>query len=1238
MSQFRRRQQTGTSEEEEESSSSSSSSRSDLLDSSEEEEEEDVTEPIEPEPITETIRIDEEEEEEEQEVEEIEVEPEKEAKKSKKKTPTKAPKKENTPRKQKQRKGPAKVTDIVHCIDVVTFMDASGLDLACLLMATKAPKTLKIYCVRMDETTRLMTSPFYEHKLSLEAETDTVSVPSATYLDCFNGAKLYNLAIWHHASCRLGADPQKLNYVPTMNQRISLILRETFFFYDVTGAIKDTTDDGYNGINNKEDDDDMPLSDDESSRASVPQADEEAKKREKSRIIMMLLRDSPRGQSHVPMTTNEMMMEPNAPVVLSNEPLHIRWYDPRGETRKLLSWLHKFVALKERAETEKWCLKDHNLYWATIDSKPERAISVTDQFYSAMRPRTSYTDTGAIVHLTTEYMRQFIYTWKPFTYISILIAANIDTMPNLFYIHSHLDQYKRKEGDGPMMQFEKFSHHEMNDVAQLIRHMDSLFMLNLPTITVNTVATPVTTAIATTIPETKYYDYRKLMSNVTGHIQHMMYAFGIKYDVSDAMLYRMIKAAVLQHIVLPYIVSEIDNKAKTEAHFNRSTCSIVTLGRISEIYTKFTGALLEREESPEYQKSVQLIVNVIRERENVQFKGDTTYVDPTVHYDEHRYSLGFHQADLCQIMNLIYRKDTNIPSVIDREQSKQPWIPVFDSIDKVRNDDSSDWIDINRIVLFRISTTDRDTTLYEESIHSLLVNHFVDETQVFDEIDALLVPRVTTQSITSKRVNITLSYTRDILEWKDAKLIRHVIQDKPSNTIVIVSNNSGYTRGMLPRFFVTQKMPNFYSQYCVTVDQLVKDGVSIKEKRKKTHVVIPYLHLMSPKELYQILRWLTNDGTGPIHATRVFITGCIDILAATPGQVFVDFLRCVNYSRYNQMLWRFDRPAEIFSSLMHHHWRVVELIEKNAHSVTRFMQSFHRMTSTVCHGIKDVWYAKDFPTLAFYIACLQNKVNQRGSVAANRQPVQPMPEYSYTPFKSLTLNFYNRRNKNNKPIQIFRDSMRIETRSSGTMSDTSLVYSDFTTPMDTLQLDRNLVGYSLNYDEVRHINRHVLIVTMSDLSTMSRNELNTLFCMTNNLFLIDNPYAPVPTQSTRNTQPSPPSLFSQHQEWHCASPSSCQDKIASYFGSKDKYATCRNTYETYVSKINTSPMRSPTIASMEDVLTALPDLSIKRKRDDNEDDNDEEEEEEREMEIEEKKQKTKPTKSKKARYQKRSNL
>lgn len=1216
MSRRRQRQQVSSGEETSESSSTSSSlsnseSSSSASSGHEIEEEEEL---IETEELQEMEVIDEPIEEPSEEIEEeVEIIPTKKKSKSKKTkqgkekekqdekgdeeggddealvTPKPRGTKKGNTKTQKPRKGPQKVTDTLHCIDVVTFLDAAGLDLACLIMATKSPKALKIFCVRLDDTTRLMTSPFYEHKVSMEAENDRSTRPSSFFLNCFTNGAMYNVVAWHDTIFRLGPDPMKLSYVPTMREKIATILRETFFFCDVTGAVKDV-DEGLDMDENGEilDDEELPIiesdhSDDLRSSKGVkststkPNSDENAKNAERARIIQLLLKDTPHRQN----VTNEADFDPSMGLI--NEPLHIRWYDPQGETRKLTIWLQKFVALNERATTEKWCLKDHSRYWITIDSDPERANEMILQFYNTMKPRTSLTETGTNIFLTADHMRHSIYTWKPFAYISILIAANLDTMHDLFYIHTHIHLY-----DSPgVMRFEKFSHHEMSDMAQLMRHVDHLFALHLPAVTVNTAnAAQKPVAGTLTVSESKYYDYKKLIKNASIHIQHIVLAYRAKYDVTDEIHCRIIKLAIMQHIIIPYIVSEIDQKAKLNTTMYRSTCHIVTLKAIADLFASFTGIKFESPESVIYQENTRLIINAIKERENVQFKGNTTYVDPTSHRDEHSYSFAFHHADLCQIMSSLYKgDDENGSSVILREASKNPWVPVFDNISRITGDTM---VDIDKVVLFHISTTDTDTTNHEERIHTIINTHLADDTQIFDEIDSLLVPNVASPSVTSRRVNIALTTVHDILQQKDARLIHHVTQMKASGTIVIVSANSGYARGMLPRYFMTQKMPNFYNQYCMTVDQLAKD-LAVLTKKSKTNIVIPYLHLMSPKELHQILRCLTNNGTTPIVVNRLFITGTIDMIAPTPGQVFIDFLRCINYGHYNSMLWNFVRPVDSFDCIMRRHWRIVELIERGPLLATRFLKSFNRMTTTVCHGIKDLWYVKDVPTLAYYISALQNKT---------AQPTDNAQQPQLIPYKSITINLYNRNNnnytnntnnKNTKMSQILKESLRIEARNISS-NHVSIIYNEFTAPLDTLQFDRHLTGYSLGYDEVKHINRHVFVISMPDIAKLSRNELHILFSMVNNLFIIDNPFVPAPTPTTRNTaslSPLPP-------QWHAASPDFAQDRIIQHFVELDSHAICRTTYETYIHKLNTLPLLR-TNGVMDDVMTKLPDLTIKRK-------------------------------------------
>ncbi len=1124
----------------------------------------------------------------------------------------------------KAKKGPSERTETLHCVDVVTYPSPSGIDIACLVMISKSKAQMKIYCIRLDETSRHMTSPFYEHKMILHAECDVMLKPSERRLVYYTGADIFNVHRWLGTAYRLGPDPQQMRYVPTTNGKISTILRETFFFHYVT--IHSNSDIDHDNGNNNENS--IPLDDtmgndnddsDESYARDVSPASSTVKNEERARIMNLLLPDHE-------LKRNSHDEERGGPAVLQNNPVSIRWHDTPGAAKRLDAYLHKFKVLVDVAKEERKLFSDHTKFWATIDNVPEKTIEVTDHFYTQLRPHTSYTEATSELYLTAEHIRRFIDSYQPFFPIRVFLCNNLDTMQDLFYIHHHLHTHTRPD-TLISLPFESYNYNDMNDMAQLMQHIERIFAHNLPLTIVNTAnattgcggATMSLSSLSTT--EIKYHDQKKVMANANGHMQQMVDAYGIKFSVKDTMIHRIIKMSIIQHIVVPYIVSEIDQKAKSDYAFNRSTCRIVTLFHVINLFACLFGinnidnADFD-ENDIEYQKSLSLIVHTIKVRENVQFKGDTSYIDLYNAVDGHRYTLEFVLGDMCQIMELLYREGDS--SVITRATQSLRWRPVFESIHRITSDAN---INAKKITLFSIPIADIHTTQYEGENNTLTRELIVDEVQVFNEIDSLIVPRVTTIGITQQRINVAISTAADMLAFKDAKLIQQVVRDQPNNTLVIVSANSCYTRGMLPRFFTLQaKMPHFFGQYCVTVDQLMLD-LSL---RKKTYIVIPYLHLLSPKEMNQILTWLSgNDGV--ITAKRVFITGCVDILAATPGQVFIDLLRCIDYNRYNQLIWQLDRPCDSFNTVINNHWRMIELSERSPEMVIRFMQSFHRMTTTVCHGIKDLWYVKDYPTLAFFIACIVNRVNQHASpLGGNNLPVvdgvqnirrsataRQMPDYTFASFKSLGVNVYNRYGRSYKSINILKESMKKEIKSC-TMNEVNVSYNDPTTPLDTIQLDRYLTGYSLGYDEIKHINRHIYVIAMADVLKLSRNELHILFCMANNLFIVDNPFTPhnntisLPTQphnyilkssssSLSSSTTSPPPF-----QWHSSPPNEAKERITDYFATLTKFATCRYTHESYIHDVNASPMLNgrtyPVIMMDEDEVTT------KRKRDDKEDD------------------------------------
>lgn len=1078
----------------------------------------------------------------------------------------------------------AEFQETLHCIDVLTFHSSNdGSDIGCLLMTTRTSAKMKIYCVKLDTLTRNMISPFHEHHVSLRK--DTVNTTDSPCMKNLVGECIYNVSEWLNTYSRIGSAP--IRYGSSLSIKISGILRETFFYLTVVSNMKKTTpdylidhsqnderegangeedmiyddDDGhYRDHDNDDDDDNNGVIDDlslstEQRRLLQPLSDEERAVKEKSRSVIIAL-----------LLSTEESLNNLGPREDANNPdlvvtrILVRWSDDLIAMRQLNGWLVHYAVmtdLKDSSKQKKTTAGGkgvHAHFWTLLDKNKSRSKDLMDKFYVLVKGH----DRNEM--FTMKSLNQALYKWTIFNDVRIFFNSHVATMPDVFYIRKNVDQYKKQGFD---ITCNKAS--EISDIANLMRYVEGIFARKLPTSAVFAVAGGSNVIVPyehqqkqqqIPVMDTKYYEFKKLMKVIVkGNFQDIVAIYQKKYFVNDITLCGNIKSAIVENIIVPIIIGGMDNLARHSYTASRCTVHAIKLKQIMEIYAELTGLPINDYDT---EKPLKSIIATIRECQVVNFQREVPnyfngekemYLDNSVH----RHRLRFEWLDMCQVMEILYSPD--ISSVTSRTPSKYPWNPVVDSVRELQLSSPICEIKPSKMVLFLIHL-DTNAVQYEEINHRIMASLFDngdgpssyhERVHIFDDIVDLCEKTKITTEATQQKFNIVNTTVVDILDLRDAQLIQAIITEQIFNVVVIIPGENGYIRAMLARYFTLKDDFKFHEKHCVTLDQLETSGGSKTINAVgKQYIVVPYLHLWSLREFSQFTEWLAKQDQ--VNIKRVFFTGSIDILSSLPGQAFIDLLRLVDFERVNQRVWHFQRPVMDFSTIIDQHWRLLEFGEKTPELAHRFMQSFNRMTITVCHHLKDLWYAKDFPTMAHLVANLINRINSRGGGATS--------DYPYDPFKNLSITVFNRNHKNNKHISILKECMRYETKSSAANNSTSILtsYKELANSVDTLQSDIFLSGYALCEDEVKHSSRHLFVITREDVLSLSRNELHVLFSMCNNIFVIDNPRTSyvIPTLARPITK----------THWLCE-PSLFKGRVKDQFISLIKVPTCRYTRETY---------------------------------------------------------------------------
>ena len=539
-------------------------------------------------------------------------------------------------------------------------------------------------------------------------------------------------------------------------------------------------------------------------------------------------------------------------------------------------------------------------------------------------------------------------------------------------------------------------------------------------------------------------------------------------------------------------------------------------------------------------------------------------------------SLDFALVDVCQVMELLYQSE-----VITR--THEPWIITFD------NSNAALYEAVpapKRLILFTI-VVDKNTMVYEQTNHTTLfslVHPYEERVRLFDDINSLIDENAQPlATVSDRRFNVVRATPCDIARACDVRLIQRAAAAYPFNILVIVPSSS-YVRAMITTHFIIGQQrvgqkggggggaasaASFYDEHCVTVDRLLtyNQGQTVALP-VRTCILVPYVHLMSPRDFSCVLKWLAHHNSGKALG-RVFFTGTMDVLAAQGGQVFIDILHMVDYSRIVALSWDFDRPCDAFATLLERHWRLLEFKARVPDQLERFMQTFNRMTMTLCHNVKELWCFRDYPTLAYHVGNMINRLNERPRVT---------PGYLCSAFKTLSIHLYNRRGKNTRHMQTLRECMSHEVRGVG-QPEIPVFYVDHQAPFDEIQSNSLLSGYSLTEEEVTHAHRHIYVIPTSDVLTMTRNELHILFTMVNNVVLIDTPHVTLedalPPSDTRCYAPHQQAQFRKKQQpvsevkWHHP-PQSLVATLKNYFNRLTKYRTCRYTYESHIHRIGKS--------------------------------------------------------------------
>ena len=1049
------------------------------------------------------------------------------------------------------------IKGIMHCIDVITLNSATndGTEFGALIMTRKGCG--KIYCVYLDKLSRHMVSPFYEHCIELhESETMASDDECMKHVDV---NVVYEVKKWIDVSSRLTHPP--LRYGSRLTRELGTILSETFLFYRTVNN---------NSLLMEEEEaaaDDLNQSTD--GRCFDFVSEKQLAQKEKSfNDVLHLL--------SLPPTTRTAI-----PIEGKPQPLVTRC-DTAG-VKTLIRWLKQYnreVApnVKDTAKNITQLCKS---YWNTsVDKNPSRTTDIIYALHNGLKatdPDKIHSDKVTMTHFAARLRERF-------PTIAHILCCNLIDMGDYFYVIRHLGS------TGYTAPLENASPTMVTELSRSMHYIESLFMQALPERIVKAATQPLAATDlphSSGAPASKPEEHKKMIQHLQGHLHDFIDIYRKKFGLEHVEYAKQIKRTILDNVVVPTIVGDIDNSARNDHQYKRHTMHSITMRRIAERFAEMLGLKIEAFENS---SALKAVIATIRDMQVGTYHCECALYneDDTMRFTAggtHRQNIAFDWLDLCQVMTTLYATDSF--SVTTRPHGKNTWHAVFDVLDMIQLDEDETTLpDLKKIVLF-VMDLDFKAVQCEATNREIFERLFDDgnDVRVFDDINELLLQQQDNiDSITNTRFNLVHTTVCDIVKSCDVKLIERIVKDQANNVVVIMPDDNSYMRTMIARHFNLRKNPLFYVKHCVSIDQLERSAKpgEVNASAKK-FVVIPCVHLMSPRDLSQLASWLNAPERS---IKRVFMTGTIDILAPTPGQAFIDLLRLVNYKRVTDLVWQYDRPVASFHSLIDNHWRIHEFGDRDVETIKRFMQTFSRMTTTACHNCKDLWFVKDWPTLSYLTTSIVNNlyVKQGGTTTGL--------EYTYLPFKSLCITVYTKFNPNlvkqpPRPITIMKECAKHEVKKS-LNTDMMIMYNEIPTSLENLQSERCLSGYSYGEEEVRHTSRHIFAISLDDVLRCSRNELHILFAMSNTLAIIDNPRTPYvepvymrPTVVAPNPTPSRHNHHHHHKKLQPLHPKETEwqvntdhvkEKIKDYFDSLTGTPTCRYTRESHIHDIVTPPV------------------------------------------------------------------
>ena len=1082
----------------------------------------------------------------------------------------------------KGRKGastpPQEYRDCLHCVDVLTLClagDGDAREVPCMLMMSRnTTAKMKMYCVKIDEMSRYLLSAFHEHSLVLRPCPDITLVPGdAALLKYISCNRVCFVAEWLATACRLGPVPSRYNAF--LGAKLGTIIKETFLFYTLKNGPTSPRKKKRDG---EDDDDDDDLSE---NYGGLSHSREYKQRRrplnENQKRIKRECRESIRQLLGIDSKVEESQTA-------------IRWSDSEGMSQ-LKHWLINFEHVMKREDAKvpsrssaisAAAAKNHAPYWNLIDANPVLTQDFIDKFYVKLKSG-DHTSEGAEGLMSLKHLSAMLVLCQSLGGARSFLCRHLASMNSVEYIHNGY-MMMAKECEPIVLYNLKDS--EIDEVASYMNYIESLFICKLPQ------------SLVVTSEGRMRKDGADVRcpSRVRGHLKSFITIFTRKFGLVPRDEYSAaIKKCLLERVIIPVIVSEIDTKAKNDNIYNQSSIFPITLHTIVSQYSHLMGGSLTMESftgggvpdendggggssasssSPHYMPlHYKAIIAAIRECQVLNFqpneKVSALYMEgeSELYIGEedtgYRESLVFGWLDLCQVMQNLYSCEAS--SVTARTPSKFPWNPLFDILDTLNLSDST--------TLARITTL-RKLMLFVVNLELNTVQHEITNRRLwqalFKEDPPHLIQNVN-QGILERKEKVTTEMTQslytliqcsvfDIATHCDGRLIQRVSKEQIYNTAVILPDKQAYVRCMLMRHFALSGELKFYEKHCVTLTQLENQGDDCLAS-KKEYIIVPYVHLMSPRDLSIIATWLSEAPRRKHDIKRVYMTGTIDILSSRSGQAFIDLLRLVDQRHTNQLMWHFQRPVAPFVEMLDRHWTLLSLGDKRNEALDAFFKTFNKMTTTYCHQRKDLWYTRDWPTLAFLVASVINQMAAKplGNGVYER-PKPTADSYPYAPFKTLSVTMHDSTGKSStKYMQILRESMNHELKST-TCNDVLITYKEHTGSLITLQDDDNLAGHLLVRDENKYLNgnRHLFAIPMDDLLKCRRQELHILFSMFNMLIIIDNPRTPYSSSHhyMRNIGEPPVDLPWKYD------PESVKEKIKDSFVSQCKYPTSRYTSES----------------------------------------------------------------------------